>query len=688
MCALLSAATDNLLMCRVCVQIPDITMGLFCSMTLGIIIRRLGGVVLQIQRGNQRPFRPRFPDPLAGRKYTSLKDRRRHLEQQAKGQYSIAQNEIDETAGKTGIPGDKALIALMQAKYESAPKPTGLPDEISEMISKNQLEAAQGWFNERIPDDGVHELKLKRRQHRTGLDRTLDSIGFWTIMISFGTSMIVAYSWDGGTCELKHPTSACSDSRVFFLISCMLIVLVVLLNIRMYLKEADKQQARELGETNARMSVKAGISRFRETVGAAKKRTYVVEDEIIDELIEAIREYKAFVDRTQFNYKAKFASRFSEAGYKGVSRTQTTGRHGIYAWLGSLEGNTHAVKPIQNFLIKLDESAEEQRWATMQTFKPLYEFCLKSDDGDRNSARSPVDRFDSIGSLRDASNNPLLMGLGEDEVIGDAPEEVYVTLSGTGKHGVRLASDMTVAELEVGSVASSAPDMSEVKSKALVLRELNDVILGEGYEHAMQTIDDAWSSQDGQPECKITLVFGEKVRKTFGGAIREVVLRKDDIPHTWRRRLEFAKDRTIRACNPELEFREEDLSLQDVKEKEDDELQSVQQERLVLCAVNGESVEDLPFEQLKTKLDDHFEGPGSDLEVVLSFGTPKLQWYDHLTFATLKHSVELIVVGGTDRAGNVRTGYPKSVFFILTRLYFVGELLPRLALASIERLSC
>jgi hypothetical protein len=112
----------------------DITMALFCTMTVGIIVRRLGGVVLQVQRGNQRPFRPKFPDPLAGGRYSSLKARRAHLEQQARDVYDIEQSKIDEVAGRIGIPGDKALIALMKRRYEESPKPTGLPDEISEMV--------------------------------------------------------------------------------------------------------------------------------------------------------------------------------------------------------------------------------------------------------------------------------------------------------------------------------------------------------------------------------------------------------------------------------------------------------------------------------------------------------------------------------------------------------------------------
>ena len=41
-----------------CACASDIAMGLFCLMSLGIIVRRLGGVALQVQRGNQRPFKP------------------------------------------------------------------------------------------------------------------------------------------------------------------------------------------------------------------------------------------------------------------------------------------------------------------------------------------------------------------------------------------------------------------------------------------------------------------------------------------------------------------------------------------------------------------------------------------------------------------------------------------------------
>ena len=118
-------------------------MALFCTMTVGIIVRRLGGVVLQVQRGNQRPFRPKFPDPLAGGRYSSLKARRAHLEQQARDVYDIEQSEIDEVAGRIGIPGDKALIALMKRRYEESSKPTGLPDEISEMVRLHACECSQ-----------------------------------------------------------------------------------------------------------------------------------------------------------------------------------------------------------------------------------------------------------------------------------------------------------------------------------------------------------------------------------------------------------------------------------------------------------------------------------------------------------------------------------------------------------------
>jgi hypothetical protein len=522
----------------------------------------------------------------------------------------------------------------------------------------------------------------KQQQHRTVLDRLLDAIGAWSIVAFVIISYIVASMSSTETCRDRDSSKCNRASYWLLLLSILLATAVVLLKVRKYVKEAANDQAAILEASGdpKRLSVrKAVVSKLRDTVTSGQKRDYVVDEKEIHELIESVREYKTFVDRTQFNYKATFASRFSEAGYKGASRTQVTGRHGIYAWLGSLEGNHQPLKPIQSFLVKLDESAEAQRWASVQSVKPLYEFCLKTNAATGSSGQSPADSFASVRSLsmRDASTNPLLMGLGEDEFVDDTPLEQYVTLIGTGTHGLHLAGDMTIAAIEVGSAAGCTPDMTVFKSNGLVLVSLDDVLLNE-HENPAQAIDDAWDSQAGQPERKITLGFNEKQRVPFKDAVREVVLRKDDVPHEWRRTVDFAKDRSVRAVNLDDDpFKEEDESLQILKEREDSELQRVQEERLVLIAIDGEPVENSSHDQLKTQLDEHFDvakRPGS--EVVLSFGKPTREWYDHLNFATLRHSMELIVVGGIDRAGNKWDGYPRSVFFILTRLYIVGESMP------------
>ena len=50
---------------------------------------------------------------------------------------------------------------------------------------------------------------------------------------------------------------------------------------------------------------------------------------------------------------------------------------------------------------------------------------------------------------------------------------------------------------------------------------------------------------------------------------------------------------------------------------------------------------------------------------MLSFGEPKHQWYNNCNLATMRHFVETLV--------DSHRGYPKSVMFILARIYIVGE---------------
>eukprot|EP01043_Picozoa_sp_COSAG02_P012014 COSAG02_NODE_454_length_22024_cov_9.538518_11_plen_716_part_01 len=651
----------------------DVTMGVFCTMTMGIIARRIGGVALQVQRGNRRPFRPTFPDPLAGRQYRSLKDRRNHLEQQARDLYDIAQKDIDKVAGNIGIPGDKALIALMQKTYESSPVPKGLPDEISELISKDQLEAAQAWFNERVAENADSKHKdMNRSGNQSALNGALELIGVWKIMAFIFVSIIIANAWDNEDCAELDKSECSTWADWYLMFSFALAATVVVLKLRKHIKEVDAKIQTQESTEGSRSSIRAISAMMRHSVLAAKTRDYVVDDEQIHDLIHSIREYKAFVDRTHFNYKAKFANCFSEAGYQGAFRTQVTGRHGIYAWLGSLEGNHQVLKPIQKFLIDLDRSAEAQKWASIQQVKPLYEFCLKSNVGQRALAQSAADtNAASISmSMRDASNNPLLMGLEDEDLDIDFPMETCVDVIGSGKHGIQLSPEMTIADIQDGSAAAYTPGIVEAKSNALVLFSLNDVVM-EGHQYAMQAIEDIWDSQADQVERKLTLGFKQKERDAFQGAVMEVALRNDDVPQELRRRMEFAKDKTLRAVVANESFKEETTFLQDLKKKENRALQKAHAERLVLCAVNGESVEDLPHDQLQRTIDEHFDGQES--EVVLSFGKGGQQWYQHLNLATLKHSAYLLVVGGIDHAGRRRTGYPKSVLFILTRLYFVGE---------------
>jgi hypothetical protein len=655
-----------------CVRTPDVTMTIFCTMTIGIIVRRLGGVVVQVQRGNNRPFKPKFPELLAGRRYSSLRDRRRHLEQQAQDLYEITQEEIRLVAGEIGTAGDKALIDLMKTKHKNS-NPTGLPDEISEMISKDQLEAAQTWFNERVPDADKRVSDSDEREHRISLDNVLDSIGKWTIATFVLVAFVIQYVWDDDTCSDK---SDCSNSfgDWYWMFSCVATFAVVVLKIKKYVKELEPEvPGYDSSMGSARLRGSAKVKHImRQSIAGAKARDYIVTNEEIDELIESIRQYKQFVDRTEFNYNAKFANRFSEAGYKGAFRTQVTGRHGIYAWLGTLEGNDQALKPIQKFLIDLDKSAEAQRWASIQAVKPMYEFCLKPSTAQRSMTQSTADTMadTSALSIRDASANPLLMGLGEEDLDSEDPLEQFVILSGSGQHGIRLAPDMTVSEIQLGSAAARTPGIVEAKSNAHVLLSLDGVALTD-HVHAMQAIEDAWNSQASETERRLKLWFQKKERRMFKSAVREVVLRKDD-SHEMRHVLEFSKDRTVRVgvtpggSNP---FEGESPDVQ--REQEDRDLRRVQEQRLKLLAVNGEPVEDLPHEQLTKVVDEHFNGSGS--EIVLSFGKPGRRWYEYLNVATLRHSLELLVVGGTDHTGRERPGYPKSVFFILTRLYFVGE---------------